>query len=183
MVAEAKDAVFSGVYSVKEAHLYIQAMVEFRDQTDPLANWLDHNTVTIPEAFISRKDLRIKYANHLKDQGRPPMGEKSLYSGVRRLRPMVKEGHKMVGGTSERGFHGLGLKADMPSQHQKQEKQEFPTSTNRAQNEGGVKKNGGEDKNIKLGQAAFAALPASQPGGDGASTALPDPEEVDPWKF
>jgi phage/plasmid-associated DNA primase len=158
------------------------AWVEFRDQTDPLANWLDHQTVPTPTAFISRKDLRIKYANYLKVEGRPPMGEKTLYAGVRRLRPMVKEGQKMVGGTSERGFYGLGLKTDMPVQHQKQQKQEIPTCINHAQDgKGGIKEEG-ENKQVKLGPAAFAALPASQPEGDCTQALLPDPDEVNPWK-
>ena len=158
------------------------AWAEFRDQTDPLANWLDQQTVTTPTAFISRKDLRIKYANYLKGEGRPPIGEKALYAGVRRLRPMVEEGQKMVGRTSERGFHGLGLKANNFPQHQKQQKQETPTSINGGQDEGGKIKEEGEDKQIKLGPAAFAALPASQPGGDCVQTLFPDPNEVNPWK-
>jgi hypothetical protein len=68
----------------------------------------------------------------------------------------------------------------MPVQHQKQQKQEIPTCINHAQDGNGIKGEG-ENKQIKLGAAAFAALPASHPVGDGASTVLPDPEVIDPW--
>ena len=86
----------------------------------------------------------------------------------------------MVGGISERGFYGLGLKTDTPLQHQKQQKQEPLTFINHAQDEKGGK-NGGEDINIKLGAAAFAALPASHTEEDFVPKLFPDPEEVDPW--
>ena len=49
------------------------ALDEFRRTTDPLAVWLDQNTVENHEAVIAKDDLRMAYAKVCQDMGRPIM--------------------------------------------------------------------------------------------------------------
>ena len=85
------------------------AMKEFRDMTDPVAGWLDYATILRPEEYVSRKDLLIAYHAHAVKAGRPPMSQRAFCESVRRLRPMVKDAQRTVGGTTRWVFLGLAM--------------------------------------------------------------------------
>jgi phage/plasmid-associated DNA primase len=86
------------------------AQKEFRDQTDPVAQWLDAHTVTNATSYVSRKDLLIAYTGYALKLGVPAPSQKAFCESVRLYRPMVKDGQRMVGGRREYCFLGLGLR-------------------------------------------------------------------------
>ena len=88
------------------------AWMEFREQTDPVANWLDLHTIEHPEAKVSRGELHKLYTKWAYHHGRPNISQKSFMQSVRRLRPRVQEGQRRIGGKVEWAFLGLGLKTD-----------------------------------------------------------------------
>ena len=87
----------------------LQAWTEFRDQTDPLAQWLDLHTEEDPKGTIPRKDLTIKVQAWLEDHGKPVMDQKNILAGIRRLRPKIMEKRENSGGERTRVFLGLKL--------------------------------------------------------------------------
>ena len=103
------------------------AWLEFREQTDPVANWLDLTTTEHPDALVPRGELHRKYNQWAQDHGRPTTSSKAFLQAVRRLRPRVQEGQRLVAGKMERVFLGLGIKDDpsplTPSHHSHQKSQ------------------------------------------------------------
>ncbi len=87
-----------------------EALREFRDQTDPLATWLDQHTVLNPESFTTKKDLLIKFNAESQEAGRPPITAHTFTKGLTRLRPSIKEAQKTIGGKIERILPGLSFR-------------------------------------------------------------------------
>lgn len=93
-----------------------RAMMEFQEQTDPLAAWLDRFTTLNPPAITSKKDLHITYGSYADSSGRPPLSPKSFYSGVKRLRPTLTEAQRRVHGEVRDVFLGIEMKGPHASE-------------------------------------------------------------------
>lgn len=87
------------------------AFDEFRRTTDPLAVWLDENTVERSGAFIPKDELRRAYSQACHDNGRPIMPENQFTAALQRLRPKLKPAQRRINGKPTRVFVGLGLTA------------------------------------------------------------------------
>ncbi|MDA2911939.1 phage/plasmid primase, P4 family [Nitrospiraceae bacterium AH_259_D15_M11_P09] len=85
------------------------AWLEFREQTDPVAVWLDVHTVTEAGAMVTKKDLFITYTAHATAQGRPPMTATGFGLAIKRLRPGVRDYQRKVSGSVQWVYLGLGL--------------------------------------------------------------------------
>ena len=95
-----------------------EAGAEFRRTTDPLALWLDANTVDDPEAWVSRVDLLRAYNLDCDNAERGGMNATAFTPAVERLRPQARREQKTVGSkTGVRVWVGIGLIAS--DQHAK----------------------------------------------------------------
>lgn len=92
------------------------AMMEFQEQTDPLAAWLDRFTQLNPQAITSKKDLHIAYAAYADANGRPPVSAKSFYAGVKRLRPAITEAQRRIHGEVRHVVLGIELRSQTKSE-------------------------------------------------------------------
>lgn len=72
------------------------AWLEFREQTDPVATWLDTHTMTDSGANVTKKDLSIAYAAYCEDQALSKLTPKAFGQALKRLRPCVKEAQRVV---------------------------------------------------------------------------------------
>ncbi|MCX6602094.1 MAG: phage/plasmid primase, P4 family, partial [Acidobacteria bacterium] len=89
------------------------AWQDFRRTTDPLAVWLDSNTVDQPEAYVAKARLRNLYAGECKDSGRPIPPESVFTERLKRLRPKVGTKQPTVDGRPKTWcFTGIALRAD-----------------------------------------------------------------------
>lgn len=100
---------FSEPESVSRAH------EEFRETTDPLAVWLNHNTVEGPEMSVPKGELREAYAKSCEKQGRTPPNKTEFGRALKRLRPDLREGQRVIGGRKGvECYLGIGLRTDGP---------------------------------------------------------------------
>ena len=90
------------------------ALEEFRATTDPLAVWLDHNTVQVASAMVPKDTLRRAYAQVCQDKGRPILPENQFTAALKRLRPRVTTAQRRVDGKPTRVFIGLGFVTHAP---------------------------------------------------------------------
>ncbi|MEO7860584.1 MAG: hypothetical protein ABIU05_09085, partial [Nitrospirales bacterium] len=123
------------------------AMMESREMTDPLSAWLDRATVLGPELAVSRKDLTISYNAHAEECGRPPMTAKAFCQAIRRLRPTVGDSQRMVCGSVQWVFLGLGL-AGLPVTGSHHSRDSHYFSQIRRESEGKEER---ENKSLKIG--------------------------------
>lgn len=92
-----------------------EALMEFRQMTDPLAAWLDRFTVLRTDGVVSKKDLAISYNAASFKANRPPMSPKAFCAAVRRLRPTLTEGQRTLSGDVKDCFLGLAFTSLTPS--------------------------------------------------------------------
>ncbi len=90
------------------------AWTEFRRTTDPLAVFLDSETVDTPDGVILKERLRALYASDCKDNGRPIPAENVFTERLRAIRPNVKTAQRRVEGKPRWCFVGIGMRADQP---------------------------------------------------------------------
>jgi putative DNA primase/helicase len=93
---EALPAIRKGRFT--ESDCTRAALDEFRRTTDPLAVWLDQDTVERPDAMIPKDKLRSSYGQVCQDAGRPIMGEVQFSAALKRLRPKVEPAKRTVDG-------------------------------------------------------------------------------------
>jgi putative DNA primase/helicase len=86
------------------------AAAEFREVTDPVAVWLDRETVRHPNAAITQQELRIAYNAASEREGRPPMTSQMFGRAVRRHIPEVEEAQRTVFAKTQWVYRGLGLR-------------------------------------------------------------------------
>jgi len=85
------------------------ALEEFRRTTDPLAVWLDQNTVERPDAMVPKDKLRSMYGQACQDAGRPIMPDTQFTAALKRLRPKVESAQRRVDRKPTRVFLNLGF--------------------------------------------------------------------------
>ena len=88
-----------------------EAWDEFKTMTDPLSVWLDKNVVDDPDAFVPKRDLLAAYNDACREQGRSGMTRTPFGLALKRARPHIEDGQRVVGG--QKGvwcYIGIGLK-------------------------------------------------------------------------
>lgn len=75
-----------------------RAMDEFRQTTDPLAVWLDRNTVLDAEALIPADQLWRDYNEDCIAKGRPTVSKTALGRAMVQLRPTVEKKQRTING-------------------------------------------------------------------------------------
>ncbi len=99
--------------ALRESVSMRDAWQEFRSTTDPLAVWLDENTVEVPDGFVPKAKLRELYSRDCKDHGRISIPETAFTGRLLQLRPRMKTAQRTAAKTW--CFIGIGLKADAAS--------------------------------------------------------------------
>jgi putative DNA primase/helicase len=91
------------------------ALAQFHAVTDPLAVWLDRNTVSTPTAMVLMSALHTEYNRACSTDGRPPMTSQLFGRALRKLRPDVGEAQRTIGfQKSQRVYLGIGLREQSP---------------------------------------------------------------------
>jgi putative DNA primase/helicase len=91
-----------------------EAWQEFRETTDPMAVWLDRWTVEEPDAWTPKDVLARAYNDDCARTGRAALSKKAIAQALKRLRPHITDGQKMVSGKSQTVWRGLGLRSPVP---------------------------------------------------------------------
>ncbi len=114
------------------------AWAEFRDQTDPLAIWLERYTVLEPDAVVSKKDLRIAYGAYADEHGHPRCSDKAFAQAIKRLRPRLGERQRTIHGQIQHVYLGLRLQGPDHGPSQGSQHSHLPPQirTNRETSEG-----------------------------------------------
>jgi putative DNA primase/helicase len=89
-----------------------RAMSEMQQVTDPLAVWLDRETVTQPQAFVACRTLLAAYNEECSRRGRPVSNATAFGMAVRRLRPNIDLKRRGPKGDQRECYVGIGLKVD-----------------------------------------------------------------------
>jgi putative DNA primase/helicase len=128
-----------------------RAWDEFHATTDPLAVWLDRNTVDDAQATTTKQLLRVAYNAAAERAGRPAMSAKAFTQAINKLRPDVQEAQRTVSGRVQWCYLGIGLLHDGDSLTTSQDSQDSPnlTSNNHARN--GNSNGEGKDRDRDLG--------------------------------
>jgi P4 family phage/plasmid primase-like protien len=88
------------------------ALEQFREVTDPLAVWLERETVTHPSAMIPQGQLLAAYNNASAREGRPPMTSQAFGRAIKRLRSNIEEAQRTVQSKITWIYLGIGLKTE-----------------------------------------------------------------------
>jgi putative DNA primase/helicase len=97
-----------------ESPSMVRAWREFRQTTDPMAVWLDRATVEDPDAWTAKDELAKAYNAECARAGRASLSKKAIAQALKRLRPNITDGQKMVGGRSWTVWKGIGLRSEEP---------------------------------------------------------------------
>ena len=89
-----------------------RAWEDFHAETDPLAVWLDHATIEITDAATPKTALLAAYSRHGASNGLPTIGSKRFGQSLRRLRPNVGDGQRMINGKYTWCYLGIALAED-----------------------------------------------------------------------
>jgi putative DNA primase/helicase len=93
-----------------------EAWEEFKTMTDPLSVWLDKNVVEDPDAFVPKGDLLAAYNAECRKQGRSGMTKTPFGLALKRARPEITDGQRVVAGMKGVWCYiGIGLKDDARS--------------------------------------------------------------------
>ena len=89
-------------------------MDEFRQTTDPVAVWLDRNTVLEPDAVIPADRLWQDYNQDSVAKGRPTVSKTALGRAIAQLRPTVEKRQRTVNDRLSWCYVGIGSIAEGP---------------------------------------------------------------------
>jgi P4 family phage/plasmid primase-like protien len=93
---------------LSESESIRRAMDEFRQTTDPLAEWLDRNTALGPDALITADQLWQEYRQDCITRYRPIASKTALGSALAQLRPTVERKQRTVNGRVTWCYVGIG---------------------------------------------------------------------------
>ncbi len=85
---------------------------EFRQETDPLAVWLDRETVAEPEAITPRHIVRDTFAADCRQRGQTPLSGTNFGLAIKRLRPGLHEAQRTFSGKVTWCYIGLRLREE-----------------------------------------------------------------------
>jgi P4 family phage/plasmid primase-like protien len=90
-----------------------RAAEEFRQVTDPLAVWLDRNTILRSDAFTPMDQLHREYCRNREAAGRATITKTALGIAMKKLRPTVEGCQKTVNGIEgTRCYIGIGMRTN-----------------------------------------------------------------------
>ena len=81
----------------------------FRAMTDPVSVWLDHQTMSVPGAFVSKRELLAAYNADAIRAGRPTMTANALGRAMTLSRAHVKSGQRVLAGRTMNVYLDLSL--------------------------------------------------------------------------
>jgi P4 family phage/plasmid primase-like protien len=87
----------------------LRAMDEFRSATDPMAVWLDQNTVLEPESCVSCDELRQKCNRDRTAKGEPHLTMTAFGIALPKLRPTIRKAQRTVNGKVQLCYVGIAL--------------------------------------------------------------------------
>ena len=99
-------------HGLSESESTRRAMDEFRQTTDPVAVWLDRNTVVEPEAVIAADRLWQDFNQDCVAKGRPTVSKTALGRAIAQLRPTVEKRQRTINGRLSWCYVGLGSIAE-----------------------------------------------------------------------
>jgi phage/plasmid-associated DNA primase len=88
-----------------------RAWEEFKTMTDPVAVWLDKNTITAANAWTVKADLIAAYNKAADDEGRAGMTAQAFGRALKRARPGVEETQKTISERRVWCYTGIGLRS------------------------------------------------------------------------
>jgi P4 family phage/plasmid primase-like protien len=86
------------------------AWEEFKAMTDPVAVWLENNTVSEANAWVPKSALIAAYNKSAEESGRAGLTAQAFGRAMKRARPEVGEAQRTVGGRQVKCYTGVGLK-------------------------------------------------------------------------
>jgi len=86
-----------------------RALDEFRQATDPLAVWLDRNSILQSDAFVSQDHLCRVYNQDCSAKGRPAVSKTAFGRAIAQLRPTVEKRQRTVNDVQYWCYIGMGL--------------------------------------------------------------------------
>jgi hypothetical protein len=75
------------------------AKAEYRRMTDPVALWLDMETVNDPESMIPKEELLKAYNLDSSDERRPPITQEAFGAALKANRPEIQETQRRIDGS------------------------------------------------------------------------------------
>jgi len=87
----------------------ISACQDFRGSSDPLAVWLDRNTIDGPNELVPRQQLFLAYNAHLERKELPRLKEQAFGMALKKLRPNVDSAQPRISGKPTRCYTGISL--------------------------------------------------------------------------
>lgn len=96
-------------HGLSESESTRRAMDEFRQTTDPVAVWLDRNTVLEPDALIPADQLWQDYNQDCVAKGRPTVSKTALGRAIAQLRPTIEKRQRTINGRLSWCYVGIGL--------------------------------------------------------------------------
>jgi len=101
-------------HGLTESDSIRRAMDEFRQTTDPVAVWLDRNTVLEPDALIAADRLWQDYNQDCVAKGRPTVSKTALGRAIAQLRPTVEKRQRTLNERLSWCYVGIGSIAEGP---------------------------------------------------------------------
>jgi len=99
---------------------------DFHATTDPLAVWLDRNTIDDPDAVVIKHVLRVAYNAAVERDGRPAMTAKAFGQAIYKLRPNIDEKQRTIGNKLQWCYVGIGLRTYMDDSHDSHDSRDSP---------------------------------------------------------
>ena len=99
---------------LSESESIRRAMDEFRQTTDPVAVWLDRNTMLEPDALIPADRLWQDYNQDCMAKGRPTVSKTALGRAIAQLRPTIEKRQRTINGRLAWCYVGIGSITEEP---------------------------------------------------------------------
>ncbi|MBZ5604693.1 MAG: DUF3854 domain-containing protein [Acidobacteriia bacterium] len=94
---------------LSESESMSRATDEFRQTTDPLAVWLDRNTILHSEAVTPKDQLYREYHRNCTDAGRPTISKTAFGRAMKKLRPAVSDCQRTVNSVLSWCYVGISV--------------------------------------------------------------------------
>lgn len=109
-----------------ESQTMRDAWHEFRESTDPMAVWLDTRAIEGPDLMVAKSELLMAYNTYAGHDQRPATSKKAFGQALKRLRPKIGEGQRIIAGSSTWVWLGIGLKTDTRDQRHSRDSRDNP---------------------------------------------------------
>ncbi len=93
-----------------ESETMREAWLEFRQSTDPVAVWLEKNTIAELGTVVPKAKLHEEYQRLYDQEGRPFLTAIAFGKSLKRARPDIQEAQRTIGAHVTHVWCGIGLK-------------------------------------------------------------------------